>query len=151
MEKILLSKPAFDLLIAMLINLEEKQIEILDSCFPVHTQEREDMNAMITNYIQQMDHYLERISIADSPQFDTFPFVVIGGNIIVQNIENQSINDFRLITPSVPTVNAGDISIFSPIGKAFLLKEVNSIVKYEAPEGTYHYQILAVYLVPCVT
>lgn len=146
MEKIFLSKDAFNLVIASLLDLEERKTEYLDSFFPLLTKERESMDDMITNYIQRMDDTLARISVVDSPRFNKFPFVVVGSNITVQDMESQSMSDFRLITPSEPTVKAGDISIFSPIGKALLLKENNLVVKYEAPGGVFCYKILSILL-----
>ncbi len=146
MEKIFLSKDAFNLVIASLLDLEERKTEYLDSFFPLLTKERESMDDMITNYIQRMDDTLARISVVGSPRFNKFPFVVVGSNITVQDMESQSMSDFRLITPSEPTVKGGDISIFSPIGKALLLKENNLVVKYEAPGGVFCYKILSILL-----
>ena len=146
MEKILLSKEAFNLLIVSLIDIEENQTAFLDSYFPLPTKTREAMDSMITNYIQRMNETFERISVVEFSQLDNFPFVVIGSHIMVQELESQSTYEFQLITPSKSSINIGDISIFSPIGIALLLKEKNSIVEYDAPGGKFCYKILSISL-----
>lgn len=148
MKKICLSKDAFNLLIRSLLDLEDRKREYLDCLFPVPTKERQSLDAMITNYIQRMDDTLERIIVVDSPKFNQFPFVAIGCNIIVQDVASKSINDFHLILPSEPAVYAGDISIFSAVGQAVLLKDKNSLVEYEASGGIFRCNILSILLKP---
>lgn len=146
MEKIVLSRRAFNLVVASLVNLEDSQRELLQYYFPSYDKDNQAIQSMIKDYIQKMDLFLKRISVVDDPGFNQIPFVIIGSKITLQELEGKSIDEFRLIAPFETMVNEGDISIFSPIGRALLLKEHNSIVEYDAPGGSFAYKILSIYL-----
>ena len=146
MDRITLSRQSFNTLVASIVNLEDSQFEILDYYFPAHDRERMNMQSLITNYIERINAIMERITVVDDTEFNKFPVVVIGSKIIMEDLESKSKSEFRLIAPLGSAVSEGDVSIFSPIGKAILLKENNSIVEYDAPGGSFAFQIQSISL-----
>ncbi len=146
--KIILSKVAFISLIGALLDLEENRLELLDSYYPVPTPGRAEMDALIERYISRMNETLERITVTESAAANPFPFAVIGSQLVIQDLGNQAIEQYRIISPSKLRREPTDISIFSPLGKGVLLQEVNSIVPVDAPGGRFKFQIMSITINP---
>ncbi len=144
METIVLSKVAYLSLIESLLELEENHLELLDSYFPLPTQNRKAMDSLIVTYLSRMNRLLETVTADESSTVTNFPLVTIGSAVTVKELDTQTVTEFHIILPTTTHVGARDISIFSPLGKALLLQEPNAEVEYHAPGGRFRYQILGI-------
>ncbi len=144
MEKIILSKIAYLSLVESLLELEENHLELLDSYFPLPTQNRKAMDSLITTYLSQLNRMMENITADESSTVTDFPLVTIGSTVTVKDLDTQTVTEFQIIIPTTMNVGATDISIFSPLGKALLLQERNAEIEYTAPGGRFRYQILGI-------
>ncbi len=142
-KKYLLSKSTFEILIKHLLDIEEGKTQILNEYFPEPTDERRDFEKLFDEYIMKVDTLVRNANVTEE-EHDSFPFVVIGCCIEIENIENSETYEFRIVTPYEGSVEKGDISYLSPMGKALLLKDVGAQTMVDAPGGRYHYLIRSI-------
>ena len=64
--------------------------------------------------------------------------------MIVEDLETGEVSSYRLVGPYEADVQAGTISITSPIGKALIGREEGDEVKVQAPKGIRNIEILEI-------
>lgn len=93
-----------------------------------------DKQGMIEGRIQELNDKVNHSQIIDLPQ-DVDGKVIFGCRVIVEDLETGEVNSYRLVGPYEADVQAGTISIISPIGKALIGKEEGDEVKVQTPKG----------------
>ena len=81
--------------------------------------------------------------IVDLPQ-DVDGKVIFGCKVIVEDLETGEVNSYRLVGPYEGDVQAGTISLSSPIGKALMGREEGDEVKVQTPKGIRNIEILQI-------
>ncbi len=142
-QPIFLTKKAFDSLLANLIDLEEGINEIIDVFFREKSKETENLKRVLSDYIQRLDTMINQVKI-DAAADNTFPYAVIGSEVIVEDLGGKETYNYKLVSPLKSKIDLHEISFLSPMGKAMLQKKVNDIFVVEAPGGNFDYKILAV-------
>jgi transcription elongation factor GreA len=66
---------------------------------------------------------------------------VFGCVVIVEDLETGEVNSYRLVGPYEADVQAGTISVTSPIGKALIGREEGDEVKVQTPKGIRNIEI----------
>lgn len=144
-QQIVLSRAAFEALLASLTNLEEAKEKLLDDFFPVPSRERDVMIGVLEDYTRRVGETLRTVTVSeDGP--DRFPYVVIGSRVCVQEPGTAALYTYRLIGPFHTEVGFEDVSFLSPMGRALLLREVEDTVTVKAPGGTFSYRICSITL-----
>lgn len=146
-QSIILTKDAFDSLLANLVELEEGIDEITDVFFREPSKETENLKRVLNEYIQWLDMTIKRVKIDGNADND-FPYAVVGSKVIVEDICSKEGYCYQLVSPLKNKVDSNEISFLSPMGKAMLLKKVNEIFVVEAPGGDYNYKIIEVKIIP---
>jgi len=144
MSKVVLSKSAFETLVKHLVNIEEKKRDIIDYYFPHFSKEREDFERYFERYIIQIDQLIRRIVIKGQTQCDNLPFVTIGSEIEVEELTEQKMYKFRLVSPFNKNIKVDDVSFLSPVGKSLLLKKIGDEVMVNVPDGIFNYKIKSI-------
>lgn len=139
-----LSENCFQNLVEHLVKVEENKMKLLDEYFPQLSQERQDMEEFIENYISTIDKLIKNTHKSNG-NLNFIPFVVIGSKVEVRNIDTGQKHTFKIISP-LQGKKPGHISFLSPMGKSLLLKRTGETVQVNAPAGLFYYQILAVYM-----
>jgi transcription elongation factor GreA len=137
------SKATFENLVKHLLDIEEGKNQLLNEYFPEPTDERRDFEKLFDDYVMKVDNLVRNASISEE-QHDMFPFVTIGSRVEVEDAESKKSYEFRIVTPYESTVEKGDISYLSPVGKSLLLKKAGERTEVNAPGGTYCYKIKAI-------
>jgi transcription elongation factor GreA len=137
------SKATFENLVKHLLDIEEGKNQLLNEYFPEPTDERRDFEKLFDDYVMKVDNLVRNASISEE-QHDMFPFVTIGSRVEVEDAESKESYEFRIVTPYESTVEKGDISYLSPVGKSLLLKKAGERTEVNAPGGTYCYKIKAI-------
>ncbi|MBE3585221.1 GreA/GreB family elongation factor [Desulfofundulus thermocisternus] len=147
MAKVTLSKAAFENLIKHLVEIEEGKNKLIDQYFPEPSKERNEFEKFIQNYIKQMGQLVRNIDVTTAQTVDNkLPFVTIGSEVEVQDLANQEIYKYRIVSSFHGGVGEGDISCLSPVGKSLLLKKVDDVVEVNAPGGVFRYKIKSIQL-----
>jgi len=145
MGKYIISIQAFESIIKNLVRLEEERKILTDQFFLEPTTERSERIQLLEQYIEQMDQLLSVID-KNITSDRSLPFVAIGCVIEVEDVFNRIRHEFRLVSPFEEGIQFGDVSIFSPLGKALLLKKVGSIIKLNTSAGKVKYKITRINL-----
>ena len=146
MENYIISIQTFENMIRNLVRLEEEKDILIDHFFSKSSDvERIEMVHMLDDYIKQMNQLLCVVNKSNTLD-RKLPFAIIGCEIEVEDMFNLLNKKLRLISPLEKTIQFGDVSIFSPLGKALLLTRIGDIVKLNIRSGRIKYRIMNIYL-----
>ena len=121
--KVTLSKATFENLVKHLVEIEEGKNKLLEEYFPEPSTERNEIEMLIENYIKHIDQLIRNTN--KSQTIDSkVPFVTIGSEVEIQDLSNQEVFKYRIVSPFRGSIREGDISYLSPVGKSLLLKKV---------------------------
>lgn len=134
------SRSTFENLVKHLVEIEEGKNQLLQEYFPEPSMERNEFEKLFDNYIMKVDNLVKNACISEEPE-DVFPFVTIGSRVDVEDTESRETYRFRIVTPFESTVENGDISYLSPVGKSLLMKKPGEKAVVKAPGGTFCYKI----------
>ncbi|NLZ39581.1 MAG: GreA/GreB family elongation factor [Firmicutes bacterium] len=146
--RVKLSRTCFDSLVKHLVDIEEKKNSIIDEYFPEPSKKRDELKKLFDTYIKQLEQLINSANRSEEAGKNNYlPFVTIGSEVEVQNLDNQEIYKYRLVSPfNNDTENDDAVSYLSPVGRALLLKKVNDVVAVKAPAGVFNYKIKSVRL-----
>lgn len=145
MAKVTLSKATFENLVKHLVEIEEGKNKLIEQYFPEPSKERNEFERLINDYIRRIDQLIRNAST--SPAADSkIPFVTIGSEVEVEDLADQKVFKYRIVSPFQGSVEEGDISYLSPVGKSLLSKKVGDEVEVNAPGGVFRYKIKSIQL-----
>jgi len=75
------------------------------------------------------------------PSDDEGGKVVFGRTVVMKDLETDEVTTYKLVGPYEADVQAGTISVTSPLGKALIGKEEGDEVKVQTPKGTRNLEI----------
>jgi transcription elongation factor GreA len=142
-QPIYLTRAAFDLLLANLLEIEEEIDAIIAEFFSQPSDETEELKAIINEYVRRIDNVLPSV-ITDPNAADDFPYVIVGGEVIVAEIGSGETYRYNLVSPHKTGIGSSEISFLSPMGKALLQKRINDRFLFEAPGGNREYKVLSI-------
>ncbi|GAB6179860.1 hypothetical protein JCM14036_11790 [Desulfotomaculum defluvii] len=143
LEKILLTRDAFERLIHDIVYIEEEKTSLLEY-FPTASPERENYYSFIENYIIQVDALIRRVQVSSSSD-NLLPIVIVNSKVHLCCFDDNSSKIVRLVLPQYNT-EEHDISFLSPFGMALVLKEVGSEITYPTTQGLLRYRIDSIIL-----
>ncbi len=103
-------------------------------------KERQGMIAARISFVEQA---LGRAEVID-PSKLSGDKVQFGARVKVLNIDNDQESTFQIVGPEEADVNAGRISVSSPLARSLLGHEVGDEVKAVLPVGTRKYEIVEI-------
>lgn len=145
MAKVTLSKATFENLVKHLVEVEEGKNKLLEQYFPEPSKERKEFEKLIEDYIRQIDQLIRNVDTSQTAD-SKVPFVTIGSEVEVQDLIDQEVYKYRIVSPFNSSVKEGDVSYLSPVGKSLLLKKVGDEVEVNAPGGVFRYKIKSIQL-----
>ncbi|MGI5838700.1 MAG: GreA/GreB family elongation factor [bacterium] len=140
-----LPKTASENLLRQLVEIKEGKNKLFEEYFPEPSPERNEIEALLDNYITRLSHLLQETGKAKLGDRDV-PFVTIGSEVTIEDLADQTVYKYRVVNPSHAAASEGDISYLSSVGKALLLKKVGDRIEVKAPGGTFRYQIKSIRL-----
>lgn len=102
--------------------------------------ERERCRNFITEYLKKMEGLLASAKEVDEARDNAMPVVIIGCRVNLLRSDGGNLS-VCLCSPAKVDIDQGDVSVFSPVGRAILFKAVGEEVSVEAPGGLFKYQI----------
>ena len=104
-----------------------------------------EKQSLIEGRIGDINHKLSICEIIDpSDATNQDGRVKFGCKVAVEDLETGEVTTFRLVGPYEADVQAGTISVTSPVGKALIGKEEGDEVKVQTPKGVRNVEILEV-------
>ncbi len=137
-----LPQPQLEGLIKQLVNIEEKKDVLINEFFSSPSRERENFENFINIYIKELEKLVQNAKT--NSKNNQPPFVVIGSNVQVQDLEDDEVYNFKIISPYDEKKDASSASFLSPVGKSLLLKRIGDKVDIKTPAGTLQYVIKSI-------
>lgn len=142
MNKFVFSRQTFERLINHLVNIEENKDELLEIYFPEPSKSRKEFISILDNYIVEVNKLLQNTHVAKSTD-NSFPFVIIGSEVEVKDMDEQRFFKFRIASP-FEQIGSDDVSFLSPVGMSLLLKEVGEEVVVVTPGCRSNYRVQSI-------
>lgn len=133
----------YENLLHHLVTIEESRSQWVHDHFPQLSPDREQLVNLLDLYISEMDSFLRDLKQSDQSS-DELPFVIMGSEVEVINLENEKRQAFTILPFYEERVKNHHISILSPMGKSLLLKTKGEVVTINAPRGDVHWEIISI-------
>ena len=103
-----------------------------------------EAQGMLELQISKLEELIANARLIDESQLDNSK-VLIHSTVEVKNNQTSSAKmKYKLVAQSEANLNAGKISVDSPIGKGILGKSVGDIAKIKVPNGTIELEIVSI-------
>ena len=103
-----------------------------------------EAQGMLELQISKLEELIANARLIDESQLDNSK-VLIHSTVEVKNNQSPSAKmKYKLVAQSEANLNAGKISVDSPIGKGILGKRVGDISKIKVPNGTIELEIVSI-------
>lgn len=102
-----------------------------------------DKQSLIEGRIMDITQKLGNCEIIE-PSDDDDGRAIFGRKVVMEDLETGEVSSYRLVGPYEADVQAGTISVTSPLGKALIGKEEGSEVRVQTPKGVRNFEILQV-------
>jgi len=143
MAEFILSNKVFDKLLMQLVTIEEGKENM--SGYLGDDKNLSQLASMMTLYESKLIELVES-AVKREEDDASVPFVVIGGEPTVYDLDSGETITYRITTPETFETEGNDVTLLSPIGKALFLREVGDKVDISVPAGTIHYEIKSIEL-----
>jgi transcription elongation factor GreA len=70
--------------------------------------------------------------------------ITFGSTVVMEDLETGDVTSYRLVGPYEADVQAGTISVTSPLGKALIGKEEGDGVRVQTPKGVRNLEVLEI-------
>lgn len=124
-----------------MVTSEESRSQWVHDHFPQLSPEREQLVNLLDLYIEEMEAFLRDAKQTEECS-DELPFVTMGSEVEVINLENKKRQVFTILPFYEERVKNHHISILSPMGKSLLLKTKGAVVTINAPRGDINWEII---------
>ena len=91
--------------------------------------------------IQEIEGKLSNCVVIDIANIPAGDKVIFGVTVDIINVETDETVTYKIVGDDEANVNAGKISVNSPIARALVGKEVGDVVKVQTPGGEIEYEI----------
>jgi transcription elongation factor GreA len=102
-----------------------------------------EKQSFIEGRVKELENKLARAEIID-PSKLAGDRVAFGATVKLQNVETEEESTYRILGADEADINAGTLSVTSPLARSLLGKEVGDEVKVRMPGGERTYEILEV-------
>ena len=103
-----------------------------------------EAQGMLELQISKLEELIANARLIDESQLDNSK-VLIHSTVEVKNNQTPSAKmKYKLVAQSEANLNAGKISVDSPIGKGILGRSVGDIAKIKVPNGTIELEIVSI-------
>ncbi len=94
--------------------------------------------------IMDLDNRLSRAEIIDPSQFKGQDKVLFGAKVTLLDVESEKETVYQIVGEYEADVNAGKLSITSPIARAVISKSTGEAVVVRTPKGPKEFEIVGV-------
>lgn len=102
-----------------------------------------DRQGFIEGRISELEFKLANADVIDPTSLPK-DRVVFGSRVVLENIDTGDDVSYQLVGPEESNIDAGRISISSPLGKAMIGKKPGDEVVLQAPGGRRNYELIEI-------
>ena len=101
-----------------------------------------ELQGLIEAKIRLLESQVSNALIIDISKIVEVDKVVFGATVRLMNLSDQQAVSYKIVGEYEADIQSAKISITSPVAKALIGKEIDDIVKVQAPSGIIEYQII---------
>ena len=102
-----------------------------------------ERQSFIEGRINELGYKLNSADIIDISKLSK-DAVVFGSRILLDNLDTGETTEYQLVGPDESDIEAGRISVSSPLGKALIGKKPGDEVVIQAPGGKREYELIEI-------
>ena len=103
-----------------------------------------DRQAFIECRVNELGYKINNADVIDISKLPK-DVVVFGCKILLENLDTGDTVEYQLVGPDESNIEAGRISVSSPLGKAILGKKPGDEIVVHAPGGKREYELFEIY------
>ncbi len=103
-----------------------------------------EQQSFVEGRIKEIEAKLSMAQIIDVTKLENTGRVVFGVTVDLVNFEDEREVTYQIVGEDEADIEAGKISVTSPIARALIGKEEGDIAEVQAPSGVIEYEIVAV-------
>ncbi len=103
-----------------------------------------EQQSFVEGRIKEIEAKLSMAQIIDVTKLENTGRVVFGVTVDLVNVEDEREVTYQIVGEDEADIEAGKISVTSPIARALIGKEEGDIAEVQAPSGVIEYEIVAV-------
>ena len=103
-----------------------------------------DRQAFIECRVNELGYKINNADVIDISKLPK-DVVVFGCKILLENLDTGDTVEYQLVGPDESNIEAGRISVSSPLGKAILGKKPGDDIVVHAPGGKREYELIEIY------
>ena len=102
-----------------------------------------ERQAFIEGRVNELGYKLNNADIIDISKLSK-DAVVFGSSILLDNLDTGETTEYQLVGPDESDIEAGRISVSSPLGRALIGKKPGDEVVIQAPGGKREYELIEI-------
>ena len=102
-----------------------------------------ERQAFIEGRVNELGYKINNADIIDTSKLSK-DSVVFGSRIVLENLDTGETTEYQLVGPDESDIEAGRISVSSPLGKALIGKKPGDEVVIQAPGGKREYELIEI-------
>jgi len=103
-----------------------------------------EQQSFLEGRIRDIEGKLSNAMVIDPATIDVDGKIVFGATVKLFHLENESEIVYQIVGEDEADINAGRISIQSPLARAMIGKEDEDVIEVNAPGGIIEYEILEI-------
>ncbi|SHL43499.1 transcription elongation factor GreA [Desulfatibacillum alkenivorans DSM 16219] len=102
-----------------------------------------ERQSFIAGRIAELEYKVASADVID-PSTQKGDTAVFGSTVVLENIDTGEEVSYQLLGPDESNIQAGKISVTSPLGKALVGKKPGDEVKVQTPGGQRHFEVVEI-------
>lgn len=142
-KKFVLSKGVFDRLLQHIVDFEEESKQMLDEVIQGPNAEKKRYEDLFKQYLHRLDALVRNAQVNETEQ-NQLPFVTIGSEVKLRNLDNNREQTLRIISPLQEKQQERTVpraTYLSPMGQALFLREKGDQIEVDVPAGKLRFQV----------
>ena len=107
-------------------------------------QYAKEEQGFIEGRIQEIEGKLSNAQVIDVSQIPPSGKVIFGTTVVLLNVENDEEVTYKIVGDDEADIKENKISVYSPIARALIGKEVDDAVVVQTPSGDVEYEVCEV-------
>ncbi|MEK9869757.1 MAG: transcription elongation factor GreA [Gammaproteobacteria bacterium] len=107
-------------------------------------QYAKEEQGFIEGRIQEIEGKLSNAQVIDVSQIPPSGKVIFGTTVVLLNVETDEEVTYKIVGDDEADIKANKISVYSPIARALIGKEVDDAVVVQTPSGDVEYEVCEV-------
>lgn len=107
-------------------------------------QYAKEEQGFIEGRIHEIEHKLSKAQVIDVTRIPPSGKVIFGTTVHLMNLENEENVTYQIVGDDEADIKVCKISVYSPIARALIGKQIGDVAKVKTPNGEVEYEICEV-------